>query len=680
MLNIIPEPIKTVCKKGDFVFGENLRIFASQGQERAVKRLISFVRTNLKIELQTEKINCSENLMVIAEKIGKFQEAGLKKQESYILDISDNIIIQGADPAGVFYGVATLIQMLEDGIKIQRCRIEDSPAMTIRAEHWDLKGLMPKFHYLKERILELSKYKINTLLVEYEDKFKFEKHPLIVSPIALSKKQVADLVKTAEDNFIQIIPLVQSLGHAEYVLKHKKYSYVAESKDKCQQYCASNPESLRLFKDFIEEIVPLHPSKYIHVGADETRQLGECPKCSTIVKKLGKLGLYFQRIKEVCDYIVSIGKIPMIWDDMLGRNFEKDLLKKLPKETVIVPWLYSIRDEKETLFFGPDHKAPYSEKWLEKMYEPDIEKMRYLIHGPNAVVNYGLDCCYEKLDPGLKNKIRKYVEIKGSPKYFNAAPTIPLIKEAGLNFVGAGAALATDDGRFMPDSEMKIPNLKAWSKIIKKQKGLGLIATEWSRSATLAAPNAPLDTRWHTVLAMAEHSWAGGTTDDKIFDQKFNWRFFELSDLRLTDALYFLRAANNRFSPAAVNIMESLNKKVKRNPHTYASFLNAARLIYFTMRFNQIWEGCIVPLFYKIADKALHKSQIIDIKNNLDEIEKAIASNEKTTKDILCRTMPGQEVKEYLKCIFIPRREMISSIKGRIYKLSKLGRYSINMP
>lgn len=670
MLNIIPEPGKIVYKKGYLVFNKNLRIFVSRGQERAMKRLLCFVKTNLNFELQAEIIDCAENIILISEKKGKFQDAGLKKHESYILDISDRITIQGADPAGAYYGVATLIQMLEDGMKIPKCRIEDSPAMTIRAEHWDLKGLMPKFSYLKERILELSKYKINTLLVEYEDKFKFDRHPVIASPIALSKKQVADLVKTAEENFIQIIPLVQSLGHAEYVLKHKEYSHVAESKDKCQQYCASNPESFSLFKDFIEEIAPLHPSKYIHVGADETRQLGECPKCSDIVKKKGKLGLYFQRIKKVCDYIVSIGKIPMIWDDMLGRNFEKELLKKLPKETVIVPWLYSIRDDKETLFFGPDHRAPYSMQWLEKMYEPDAEKLRYLAHGPNAVVNYGLDCCYEKLDPAVKNKVRKYVEIKESPKYFNAAPTIPLIKEAGLNFIGAGAALASDDGRFMPDSEMKIPNLKAWSRIIKKQKGLGLIATEWSRSGTLAAPNAPFETRWHTVLAMAEHSWTGGTTDDKFFDKKFNWRFFGLSDLRLTDALYFLRVANARFSPAAVNIMESLFPEVKRNVHTYDAFLNAAKLIYFTMRFKQIWDGPFTSLFYKICERTLHKSQTEEIGTCIQEIKNAIHENEKATRKILLKTMQKQEVIEYLKCIFIPYRTMVKFISRTIKSIA----------
>lgn len=663
MLNIIPEPVAITYKKGNFVFLKKLKVYANEKQKRAVKRLTDFVKEKLNISLQIVEISGKENTLVVGEKPVLFSSPAPKMPEGYVLDIGKEILIQGADPAGVYYGVATLIQMLEDGVELPKVRINDFPAMKIRAEHWDLKGVMPTFSYLKKRIYELSKYKINTLLVEYEDKFGFEKHPLIVSPLALTKKQVAELVKTAADNFIEIIPLVQSLGHAEYVLRYKEYSYVAESDEKCQQFCASNPESFSLFKDFIGEISPLHPSKYIHVGADETRQLGECPKCAETVKKKGKLGLYFQRVNEVCKYIVSLGKIPMIWDDMFGRNFQKDLLKKLPKETIIVPWLYSIRDDKETLFYGPEHRAPYSIQWLEKMYEPDIEKLLFLNHGPNAVVNYGLDCCYEKMAGAEKEKIRKYVEIKDSPKYFNSTPTIPLIKEAGLNFIGAGAAQATDDGRFIPNSDMKIPNLKAWSKIIKKQRGLGLIATEWSRSGTLTAPNAPFETRWHTVIAMAEHSWTGGKTDDKSFDRKFNWRLFGLGDLRLTDALYFLRVSNERFSPAALNIMERLKPEVKKNIQIYETMLNAASLLCLNMRFNQIWMGCFIPLFYKITDKTLHKSQIADMKKYLRELDADLKIKERKSREILIKTMPEQEIEEYLKCIFIPKRQMNAFIK-----------------
>ncbi|OGV47862.1 MAG: hypothetical protein A2017_00130 [Lentisphaerae bacterium GWF2_44_16] len=662
-LDLIPEPVELICKKGNFVFGKKMKIYVSGNQQRAVKRLADFVKEKLNIILQIEKIPGEKNIFIIAEKPLSLSLPVPKVPEAYVLDIGKEILIQGADPAGVFYGVATLIQMLEDGIKLPKVKINDSPAMKIRAEHWDLKGVMPTFAYLKKRICELAKYKINTLLVEYEDKIELERHPLIISPVALTKKQVAELVKTAEDNFIEVIPLVQSLGHAEYVLKHKEYSYVAESNEKCQQYCASKPESFELFKDFIEEISPLHPSKYIHIGADETRQLGECPRCAEIAKKKGKLGLYFQRVKEVCDYIISIGKIPMIWDDMFCRNFQKDLLKKLPKETILVPWLYSIRDEKETIFYAPEHRAPFSAQWLKKMYEPDIEKFFFLKHGPNAVINSGLNASYEKLQPAIKNKLRKYVEIKETPRYFNSTPAIGLIKEAGLNFVAAGAAQATDDGRFIPDSERKIPNLKAWSGIVKKHDGLGLIATEWSRSSTLTAPNAPFETRWHTVIAMAEHSWTGGKTDDKYFDQKFNSRFFGLTDLKLTDALYFLRASNERFAPAALNIMETLKPEVKRNVHTYETILNAASLLCLNMRFNQAWEGYFTPLFYKIISKTLHKSQIADMKKYLKELDAELKIKEQKTQKILSETMPSQEVEEYLKCIFTPKREMSSFIK-----------------
>lgn len=662
--NLIPEPVKIIYKKGNFILRKKLKVYANKNQQKAVKRLTDFVMDNLDINLQTIETDMKDNVLIIAENPVSFSILSLTIAEGYILNIDNEILIQGADPAGVFYGVVTLIQMLENSIKLPRLRIKDYPTMSIRAEHWDLKGVMPTLSYLKKRIYELSKYKINTLLIEYEDKFEFEKHPLIASPVALSKKQVKELVKTAQDNFIEIIPLVQSLGHAEYVLKHKGYSYVAETDKKCQQYCASKPESFNLFKEFIEEIFPLHPSKYIHVGADETRQLGECPKCAQIVRKKGKLGLYFRRIKEVCEYIVSIGKIPMIWDDMLCRNFRKDLLRKLPQETIIVPWLYDIRDEKESLFYGPENRAPFSIQWFKKMYKPDIEKLLFINHPPNVVINAGLDFCYEKMESAKKNLLKKYVEIKESPKYFNSTPAIPFIKEVGLNFIGAGAAQASDDGRFMPNSEKKIPNLKAWSKIVRKHNGLGLIATEWSRSGTLTPPNAPFETRWHTVLAMAEHSWTGGRTDDKSFDSKFNWRLFGLSDLRLTDALYFLRVSNERFAPVALNILENLKPEVKKNIQTYEAMLNAASLLCLNMHFNQTWECYFIPLFYKIDAKTLHKSQIADIKKCLKELEDEFKTKKQNTRKVLIKTMPLQEVEEYLKCIFTPKWQMCNFIKN----------------
>lgn len=664
MLNIIPEPAKVVRRQGAFHFGAHLMIYAGRSQRRAVRRLIQFACDNLHVALKTKEIQNDDNILLIADRFEITPRPLFEKPESYTLDIGDAILICGADQAGVFYGVMTLIQMLEDSATLPKLRVEDQPAMGMRAEHWDLKGLMPKFSYLKKRIGELSKYKINTLLIEYEDKFSFERHPAIVSGIALSKRQVAEIVKIANENFIEVIPLVQSLGHAEYVLRHPAYSHVAESRLSCQQYCASSNATLALFRDFVEEIAAIHPSKYIHVGGDEAGHLGECVKCASLVRKKGRMGLYFDYICKICEYILSIGKTPMIWDDMLCRNFRVDLLKRLPAGTVVVPWLYGIGSEREIIFCGPNHSFPFSRRWLHKMYKPNIEMLSFFYNGLSDLANAGLSSCYEQIPQPVKRKIRKYVEIEGAPKYFNSAPSVSLIEEAGLNFVGAGAALASSDGRFLPNSEMRIANLKTWSKIVAKHGGLGVIATEWARSGTLTEPNSPFEVRWHAVLAMAEHSWTGGRTDDKLFDRKFCWRLFGLCDLQLTDALYFLRASGDRFAPLALNILENLNSSVKRNLQTYEALLNAAALLCLDIHFNQTWTRYFLPLFYKIKEGTLHESQKADMEKCLEEMHSKLHKHEQLARRILLKTMPKQEVEEYLKCIFIPKLQMNNYIKN----------------
>ncbi len=664
MLKIIPEPRKIEKKKGSLTLADTFKIFAGKEHANTVKRLQDILKKEHKLELKFKKVDSAANTLVIAEKFAKPTLSGLKTPESHTLDISSKIVIEGADPAGVFYGAMTLLQMLEDGIALPKVSIKDAPAMELRAEHWDLKGMMPTFAYLKQRLLDLSKYKINAILSEYEDKFEFEKHPKIVSPVALTKKQVKELVKIAEANFIDIIPLVQSLGHAEYVLKHKEYSFVAESDDNCQQYCATNPATFELFKEFLDEMLPLHSSKFVHVGGDETRQLGECPECAAVVEKEGKIGLYFRQIKKVCDYVVSIGKVPMIWDDMLCRNFRKDLLNKLPKETIMVPWLYSMKDEKQAIFYGPDHSVPYSKEWLKKSYGHDCEKEQFLHFFPNMAINWGTEINYGDIPANEKKKFAKYVEIKESPQYFNSAPAIPLIKDSGLRFVGAGAAQASSDGKFMPHSENKIANLKTWSKIVAKQKGLGLIATAWTRSGTLDHPNGPFDARWHMVMAMAEHSWAGGKTDDEFFDRKFNWRMFGLDDLRLTDALFFLRnPEDSRFAPTAIKLMNDAAQDITRNQSVFEVFLNAAELIRTDLLFTNIWKQNYKGWFYKIKGNTLHKSKRTALNNTLDGLAKAAKKGRASTKKALSKTMPGQEVEEYLECVFAPIEDFVKRMK-----------------
>jgi hypothetical protein len=235
--------------------------------------------------------------------------------------------------------------------------------------------------------------------------------------------------------------------------------------------------------------------------------------------------------------------------------------------------------------------------------------------------------------------------------------------------LGAGAAQCSSDGKFMPDSDIRIANLKIWSKIIKKQKGLGLVATEWARSGTLTEPSAPFDSRWYVVMAMAEHSWAGGKTNDEKFDLKFNWRMFGLNDLRLTDALFFLRNPDDsRFSTLTVEILRTIHKDVRRNMNVFNVFLNAAGLIKLEIFHTKIRNQKYKNYLYKIKNNTLHETMRSTLEYSLSCLGNDIKKYRKNTTKILSKTMHKQEVNEYVECVFSP----IEDFHDTVYELIKI--------
>ena len=121
-----------------------------------------------------------------------------------------------------------------------------------------LQGPIPKFEWFIEAIKELAQYKINTILLEYEDKFPYKKHDIINHSLAFDKKQLRKLIETAEENYIQIIPLLQCFGHVDYILKHSEYANMRERQHDSYQYCPSNPETFKLFQELAEQIMPFH--------------------------------------------------------------------------------------------------------------------------------------------------------------------------------------------------------------------------------------------------------------------------------------------------------------------------------------------------------------------------------------------------------------------------------------
>ena len=256
-----------------------------------------------------------------------------------------------------------------------------------RVVHLDLKGAPPKLSYLREIFPLIWKAGGNALLIEYEDMFPYSGPIVNASALnAFSRTQVLELISLAKNNHLEIIPLVQTFGHMEHVLKLEEFSHLREMEQYPQSICPSNEKSFDVIKMMIDQIMELHAdSKYIHIGCDEVFQLGMCSSCKERMRGIRSLlnnkhgddyidggahtnldskkkhqhnnnnqatshtasenhELYLNHVKRVGSYVneASNERVrAIIWDDMLRSiSFEQILQSNIAKYVEPMVWVY----------------------------------------------------------------------------------------------------------------------------------------------------------------------------------------------------------------------------------------------------------------------------------------------------------------------------------------------------
>jgi len=209
----------------------------------------------------------------------------------------------------------------------------------IRGFHIDLRIQRMTMPALKDFAKELSDFGINTLIMEWEASFPYEKHATISNKYAYTREQVKDFISYCEKLGIEVIPLQQCFGHVEYILQHSRYRKLRESEKDISQVCPLKVEGdKKLFTDLFKDMASLHKSKYVHIGCDETRLLGDCPKCAAKVAEEGKTKLFADYLEMICKIITDEGKIPVMWADIVSKY--PKTIDLLPKEAIFVDWNY----------------------------------------------------------------------------------------------------------------------------------------------------------------------------------------------------------------------------------------------------------------------------------------------------------------------------------------------------
>lgn len=121
--------------------------------------------------------------------------------------------------------------------------------------HLDLKGAPPRISYFGQFFKLLSDLQVNAVLVEYEDMF-----PYYGNLSSLPRKdhytveEIEELNELAFKNGLELIPLIQSFGHLEFVLKWPQFTQLRENSTANNTICPSDPQSLELIDEMIGQV------------------------------------------------------------------------------------------------------------------------------------------------------------------------------------------------------------------------------------------------------------------------------------------------------------------------------------------------------------------------------------------------------------------------------------------
>jgi len=268
--------------------------------------------------------------------------------------------------------------------------------------------------YLEHWLDYLAGAGYNTVLWEVENNIRWETCPECVSPDAFSKNEFQEILARARSLGLEPVPLLQTIGHAEYVLKHEPYAHLRELPDRIEQYCPLHPEVVPLLTRWIEEYFEVFGEvRYFHLGADEAWHLGACPQCAEFVRQHSLSELYINHVNAVSQPVRERDATPIIWGDMALKH--PQALAELSRDIWICDWMYDTHLER-----------PWIYVWGEGQVEP------------------------ENLDEQTLERFGEFLYPHGPDRPFNVFYTTDYLKGQGFHVIACPGASSYGDNVFSP--------------------------------------------------------------------------------------------------------------------------------------------------------------------------------------------------------------------------------------
>lgn len=283
-------------------------------------------------------------------------DESLGKEHFKISITPESILITSGDNRGIIYAKAVLSQIFSQfDDRIPCLEIEDYPDMSHRAYYLDqTRGRVCHVEELKKFIDKLSFYRYNELQLYIEHTYAFECVPeLWQGESCFTREDILELDKYCREKEIEFIPSLSCFGHLYKLLrldKYKKFCEISDDNsdfsfyDRMQHHTMAvcESEGIELIKKMLSEYVSLFSSDRVNICCDETFDLCS-DRSKHLLKDKSKDEIYIEYVRQLCEYVISLGKTPMIWGDVIAGNIE--LFKKLPPETICLSWGYGLEEK-----------------------------------------------------------------------------------------------------------------------------------------------------------------------------------------------------------------------------------------------------------------------------------------------------------------------------------------------
>lgn len=184
----------------------------------------------------------------------------------------------------------------------------------------------------------------------FEHRYAYPSAPWAAASGAVTPEMAARLVARAKQKQLRLIPFLNTLGHLEGFIRSEGGQWLAEGPGQYSlQICATRPECIQFARDLVADALQVFDDEWVHVGGDETKLLGYCPRCAAVVADGGPGRLWGEYYGALCRWVLEQKRRPAVWGDMLLNH--PSAMDHLPRETIIFDWQYFNRPRDTSAIF-----------------------------------------------------------------------------------------------------------------------------------------------------------------------------------------------------------------------------------------------------------------------------------------------------------------------------------------